>query len=297
LRHVVLSADRRYAVSVAVVLRSIQESQRRDAETIVTILSVDIPTRDQRLIAASAPDLAVRFIEIADVLPPDLPTTGHLNRATYGRLLAVDSLAGAVSRIVYLDSDLTVRDDLGFLFSVDLGGSPIAAVRSVLSPQVANPAALGNWKDLGLAPTTPYFNAGVLVIDTMEWTRRRLGDAVAEYVVRHREHLINADQDGFNGVLAGDVAQLPLRWNQEKALRGPSHLAYSFFPPSEVDEAISNPAVVHFNGDEKPWIQGCTDPATDEWRGLLQLTSYRNARLRAPTIRNRVKSLGRRLLR
>jgi lipopolysaccharide biosynthesis glycosyltransferase len=185
--------------------------------------------------------------------------------------VGVDLLPPDARRVVYLDSDLVVRDNLDFLFSFDLGGAPLGAVQTAVVSQ-----GLPTWRSLGLSPNTPYFNSGVLVIDVDAWRARNLGDAVLNFVVEHRDDIRWNDQDGFNGVLAGDFAPLPLRWNQEAALRRPTHQYFLFYPAAEVDEAIANPAVIHFTGQDKPWMPGSTDPATAEWRMLFEKTTFWN---------------------
>jgi lipopolysaccharide biosynthesis glycosyltransferase len=296
-RQIFLCSDAGYVVPLAVTLRSLAESQTSRAVTKVTVMSLGIGSEDQQRIVDSTPGLDVRFVPIEDRLPADVPTVGRLNRATYGRLLAVDLLPQDVKRVVYLDADLIVREDLSPLFDADLGTSPIAAVQSATVPHVSNPYGLAAWRSLELAPDLPYLNSGVLVIDTDRWRQRDLGRAVLDFVARHRDELHTADQDGFNGVLRGDFARLELRWNQEATLREPSHFAYTAFDRNEVDEAINNPAIIHFTGADKPWKQGCRDTATAEWRALLGRTDYRNVKPEPPSARQRLVRLGKRLLR
>ncbi len=296
-RHIFLCSDAGYVVPLAVTLRSLSESQPQDVATVVSVLSLGISAQDQERIVDSAPGLEVRFVSIENRLPADVPTVGRLNRAAYGRLLAVDLLPEDVDRILYLDADLIVREDLSPIFHVDLGASAIAAAQSATVPHVSNPYGLAAWRSLGLAPDVPYLNSGVLVIDTDRWRQRDLGRAVLDFVTRHRDELHTADQDGFNGVLRGDFARLELRWNQEATLREPSHFAYTAFDRDEVDEAINNPAIIHFTGADKPWKQGCRDTATAEWRALLGRTDYRNVKPEPPSARQRLVSIGKRLLR
>ena len=51
----------------------------------------------------------------------------HLTKDTYLRFLAPEILPDGVSRVIYLDSDLVVLDDIGGLWDIDLAGNPLGA--------------------------------------------------------------------------------------------------------------------------------------------------------------------------
>lgn len=285
-----MCADENYIVPLAVTLRSLAESQPA-AETLhVTVLSVGVSQRLQERVIASAAPLSVTFVAIDEQTLALAPPAGGLSRATYGRIVSIDLLPDDVDRVVYLDADTIVREDLDHLFSVDLEGRPVAAVQDPVAPLVS--AGLPQWRSLGLAPTTPYMNSGVLLIDADVWRSRDLAGSLLDFVATFGEQLRWADQDAFNGVLAGEFTHLPLRWNQMFALRQPTHLGYATFPPREVEKAIEDPAIVHFNGLFKPWLQGSLDPATPDWLDLLSRTEFSSYRRKRSE--PRVVSLARR---
>ena len=134
-------------------------------------------------------------------MPSDLPENAQLSRATYGRLAAPALLEA--ERFVYLDADVIVNDDLSYLFEFNLAGNPVAAARSVTIPTVSSPLGLSEWKRLGLAPNTPYFNAGVLVIDRAAWQSADLTQRVLDFARDYGGDTRFLDQDAMNAVLAG----------------------------------------------------------------------------------------------
>jgi lipopolysaccharide biosynthesis glycosyltransferase len=296
-KEVFLCADNNFVVPLAVTLRSLAESQDTHSDLHITVFSLGIPPEEQTRLQVSSRPLSVEFISIEEHVQLELPSMRHLSRATYGRLVAVDLLPPGIHRAVYLDSDIIVRSNLDYLFSFDLGASPIAASQDLKTPHVSNWPGLRQWRSLGLSPTTPYMNAGVLVIDVEAWRAIGLGNAICDFALKHREYLSLADQDGFNGVLAGNFARLPLRWNQGSPLRRSNHFAYSLFAEAEVDEAINNPAIIHFTGSRKPWQRNCDDPATLDWLKLLDSTEYRGYEPPRPRNRERALHLLRKILR
>jgi len=204
----VMCADAGFVVPLAVALRSINDSQAQDQSVHVTVLSIGIGVEDRARVTASLDRIRVSFLDVETLIPADVPfSKARLTRATYGRLFAADAVAPSVDRLVYLDTDVLVQDDLRELAHFDLAGHPVAATRDVSQPVLS--VGFSAWKELGMSPATPYFNAGVLVIDVQAWRARGIRAAALEFLYQHGDRCRYADQDGLNAVLQGDVARLP----------------------------------------------------------------------------------------
>jgi len=293
-RHVCLCADDTFAVPLAATLKSIERSQPDPTRLAITVLGLGLTNRSADRLRRSVPQLDLRLRDVESQLPSDLPEWRHLSRAAFGRLAAPALLEA--ERFVYLDADLIVNDDLSYLFEFNLAGNPVAAARSVAIPTVSSPGGVKKWKRIGLAPNTPYFNSGVLVIDRAAWQSAELTQRVLDYVRAYRDATRFADQEGMNAVLAGQFARLPLRWNQQHLLRTGLHLGYLVLPQAEVTEAERAPAIVHFTGVEKPWLRWCRDPATGDWWELIRSTEFRGYKPPSPPVRERVAARISRLL-
>ena len=288
IRHVLMCADANFVVPLAVTLRSIARSHNSAHSLHITVLSLGIPNDDQERIRLSAQPLSVEFFDIDQMLPQDLPTTTHLSRAAYGRLKGIDVLPRDVERAVYLDADLLVLEDLGFLFEVSLDGCAVAALRSPSIPFVSSRLGVGNWQALELQPDTPYLNSGVMVIDATLWRDRGIGDSVIAYVMQHPNHAGLADQGGLNAVLKGDFRKLPLRWNQLHSFRDGWNFdekISSLYSRDDIEAGVTNPAIVHFSSGRKPWHEKGNSPATSLWWEILSETEYRSYR---PSIATRL---------
>jgi lipopolysaccharide biosynthesis glycosyltransferase len=273
--HVVMCADSRFVVPLAVALRSINDSQSEAGTVLVTVLSIGISVEDRARLTESISRIDVSFVDVDALIPEDVPfSKARLTRATYGRLFAADAVGPGIDRLLYLDTDVLVRDDLRALADFDFNGHPIAATRDVSQPvlSVGFPA----WRELGMSPSTPYYNAGVLLIDVQAWHARGIRAAALDFLYQHGDRCRYADQDGLNAALRGDFARLPARWNQDAAFRHPRHLAYAFLDQAEVEAAERAPAIIHFTGAIKPWLPGCHDPATELWRQTLAMTAWRD---------------------
>lgn len=199
---------------------------------------------------------AADFHAVDEARVADLPVRDYFTSAMWFRLL-LPELVGA-ERVLYLDADTLVMDDLDELWATDLGGALAGAVANVWQPDHVFHAG-----DLGIAPED-YFNSGVLLLDL---ERMRGEDTMAEV---HRVALERAglrgwpDQDALNLVLAGRWHALDPRWNTMNA----SWASHAPDTP-ELAAARERPGIRHFEGPEanKPWV--ADPPHAEAWRQAL----------------------------
>jgi hypothetical protein len=208
-----------------------------------------VPGRDYDIclcsdVAISLPaDFAARGFRLVRLTPPPasaaLPS-GRLAHSTYLRLWLADALGGDYDRLLYLDSDMfLLSGDPGDLFDVDLGGTPIGAVRDM--QQWSDPLRhVGEFAALGL-PALPYFNAGLMLIDTRLFLEHDLCGRALTLAQDHPQAVWHHDQSLLNGVLRGAFAELSPVWNWQWV--GKRAL---FTDWAEV-------RLVHFVGHGKPW--------------------------------------------
>src|SRR3954462_13014305 len=100
----------------------------------------------------------ISYLRVADAEVAGLPTRGFTGKATWYRIFLPELLPD-LDRVLCLDVDLIAMDELGPLYSTDLGHALVGAVTNVLAPMyMGRPAALG------LDPLA-YFNAGVMLLN------------------------------------------------------------------------------------------------------------------------------------
>jgi lipopolysaccharide biosynthesis glycosyltransferase len=216
-----------------------------------------------------------------------------LSRASLYRLLLPDLLSTR-ARTIYLDADTVVLSSLQSLWDTELDGHILAAVREASAPWAAGPSGT-NWRELGLAPDSPYFNSGLLVLPLDLWRQERLGDKAIEFLRTFRPRW--GDQCALNAVAAGRWLEVPRRWNLQTADVEGRGLAWALWREA-VEEAVADPAVVHFTERAKPWTPGASHPRADLWFQVLDQTSWAGWRPppRKP-MRDRARGGARRLLR
>src|SRR5579872_1858358 len=242
-----LTPDRAFfrpAICTAATILAQDDADRFDV--FVFCESEDVATGVDRL----APDLRRRIkILCADFSAFDrgLRAEGRFSRAVFRRLFLDRVLPADYELIVSIDSDVWVaRPGLGRLAALDFGGAPFAAAydmiflmdfaRNTLAKQFrADRAALG------LAPTTPYFNAGVIAIDRGKWSAMALGERVVAALRRAPERYPFLEQSALNEIIAGGFAPLSPRYN----FMGDFFLL-------DLEETFE-PIALHFVNAPKPW--------------------------------------------
>lgn len=225
MRSVCLFTHRRDELVFHLLHRTLTNEHQTDLERIQAEFPVELRWYDL--------DQYAMFRDIASRMPENR----RLSNIVYARLL-IDRLVGSdVERILYLDCDMLVRDDISLLFNVDLGGHSIAAVRDTSGAFITGQRDLLKNRDI-FDPADPYFNAGLVLIDIGRWREadivRHLEEAYASGVMQR----IYYDQDLLNLIFRRKWLNLPWRWNVIDAR--PMH------------EGL-DPAIAHYTGEAKPW--------------------------------------------
>lgn len=188
-----------------------------------------------------------------------LPMSEGFPREIFFRLLLPDALPDC-RRVVYLDCDLVVLEDIARLYDADLGGMALGACRDVGMAGMAegyDPAARAYLVDeVGMGDPLDYFSSGVLVWDLDAARARHPFAQLATFIASHA--LRYGDQDALNHFYEGDVCYLDMRWNtlfDSEGIRVSQIVPHA---PAEMraayERARANPAVFHYAGPYKPWM-------------------------------------------
>jgi lipopolysaccharide biosynthesis glycosyltransferase len=157
------------------------------------------------------------------------------------------------SRVISLDADMIIRGDLTPLYETDLRQRPLAAAREPYSPVVSWKRGVNGWKELGLPPHAPYFNAGMMVLDLDRWRHDDIGEKAIEYGARHAGVIQQQEQECLNAILAGEWTEVEQIWNLGPYWRHPHRRVGRY-------ETVWRDGVVrHYVGIYKPWLPECVD--------------------------------------
>lgn len=232
--HIVTGSDDNYVAGVMVLIAS---AAAHTPGLRVTVLDNGISDANRARIDALGQHLGIPIarIEIDPAHFAHLPVRrGHLTVSTYLRLLIPDLMPDE-DRVLYMDCDMVVLDDLGTLARVELGRDVVAAVPCP-SPDPVEVSATGH-------VTGSYVNAGLLVMNLPVWREEGIAARCLALLSDPDRPLLSEDQSAINIAAHGRIRLLEPRFN-----------TYSD-PGSykQVGDFPDAPAVVHYVVNNKPW--------------------------------------------
>ena len=251
--HDVGGVDDRYAQHLAATFASVMANHRRGATIRFYVLSTGLLPDNERKLASTVEKFgaSVRFVKVDGASFADFPVTGHINRAMYLRLAIPRALPEDVGKVLYLDSDTIVTEDIAEVWETDIAGVALAAVRDTW--------AYYRCDSLGLSPGA-YFNSGVLLLNVARWRTEAIDIKVLAYIAERGEKLHFPDQDALNAVLSGDWLELPHRWNAVDM---------------KLWTETKPPSIIHYTDVSKPWHRDNQHRFKREYYRYLRLTEWR----------------------
>ena len=151
-------------------------------------------------------------------------------------------------RVIYMDCDMVVTGPLDELFSLDLEGHPIAAVRDHGGRVFYN---------------REIFNAGFLVIDNAYWKAKQMSQYLIEMTNKWHDKVDQADQSILNMVFENNWLELPFDFNHV--------VLHSHFTSYQIPNGQSYPKVIHYLSHRKPWFPLAAQTYRDVWWFYAQL--------------------------
>jgi len=243
--HVVFASDTNLEAQLPVAVNSLVRKSSRPLT--VWILHRGFTRAYREAFAAAFPAVRLVFLPCDAVQFPDARLYRHITPSTMDRLLLPVLLPSDVDRVIYIDVDALVVDDISELADLDLGDAYFAARSTSDYPTTfvfeavrrrSRTMAFDVGKELRnlvhsrFTEDTPGFNAGVLVLSLDRLRAVDFCDCFLGWVSHFGLH----DQELLQYAIGNHRVDLPARWNMW---------------PSR--EAIINPGIVHWLGPNKPW--------------------------------------------
>lgn len=274
---VVLAANNRFAPYLSIMIQSMVEHASSDRKYDFIVLHSDITDQNQNIInkAYIKDNISIRFINVDDYFDKDKYFVNqHLSIETYYRLI-IPEIMPDYHKILYLDCDMVVLEDVAKLYDLELNGNVIGAVKDVdIAGQTkVNANNLKKYipQKLGLEDPFQYFQCGTLIIDLDELKKLTSSEELMKIATSYsyRCH----DQDVLNKVCKGKITYLDQKWNVlmnwENFYTGTSRMDFIKMAPRELfyeyQEARKTPYIVHYAGYQKPWTYGDCDFAEYFW--------------------------------
>lgn len=183
------------------------------------------------------------------------PTTDRYPTIIYYRLLAHEMLPDNLHKILYLDADTLVINDITKLYNTDISDYLYA---SAIHTSITNTTEVINKMRLQNFDANGYYNSGVMLMN-LDLVRQKVkAQDIFNYIKTHM--LLLPDQDVLNALYGKEIKEIPDQIYNFDTRKDRIYEAISSGKWT-IDWVIKNTAILHYCGREKPWY-----PTTNKGR-------------------------------
>ncbi|MGD9613138.1 MAG: glycosyltransferase family 8 protein [Kiritimatiellia bacterium] len=275
---IVTTSSDLFALPATVMLRSLADHLSGRAALDVYVLDCGISPASRRKMKRSLSPAWLR-LHFISMNPDDFAgfrDEGHFSLNTYARLFVGRLLPDKLERIVFLDGDMLLLDDVAALAEMDLQGRPLAAVQDPVAGRVGRSAQMMHWQGWDVPEGTSVFNAGLMVMDLRRLRAEGTLEAAIEVARQHPERMQWHDQDALNYVLRGNYLEIDPAWNVGPFVFYPPHNRDVVYDPETVARCIREPKILHYGGTWRPWKGPGRHWREAEFYRYLYRTAWRN---------------------
>ena len=153
-------------------------------------------------------------------------------------------------KVLYIDSDTVINGDLKSIFSIELSGFPVAAVKDIDGS----------------------FNTGVLLIDIAKWRELSISEQCLEICSNRKKEQLDLEdfknsQSIFNQVFQDSCLELDKSYNVQV---GYDLIAF-YNNWQEHFNLEYNPLVIHYTTNRKPWNSSVSYRFREKWWDFYHL--------------------------
>ncbi len=256
--NVVYSSDNNYARHVGISITSLYEKNRNVKELRVFLIDDGISKENHKKLdnIAKKYNRTINYVSFeAHKEYLLLNNKKEMPMSAYARLFVAELLPAEIERVLYLDCDTIVCDNLEALWSTDLQGNTIGSVEDVMSCILQD--------EVGISETFHYFCSGVILIDLNKWRKTNAQQRMLDYLKRRNGVVACHDQTILNGIFWNDCLMLHPRYD---ALTPAFLMSYQnlkvyfniwdqYYSKCEIKESVRNPAIIHYTSSNigRPW--------------------------------------------
>ena len=232
-----------YVLPLAVMLASLKRHLRPSHHPELYLIHAGIPQSDVEIISSM---VETHAIIISEEQLSAAPRGQGFPCEAAAPLLLPELLPSSIERVLFLDADMLVFQDVADLWETPLDHHVLAAVPDSAVPICSAPRGVKGWPALGIPHDAPYFNCGVLLIHLRRYRERGVARRVRQYFETTRERIDFLHQEALNAVLWDDWKPLDSHWNLLASCAGRPY-------DRTASGGWRRPGIVHFAGRMKPW--------------------------------------------
>lgn len=234
------AVDDGYCPFLAVAIQSLVENSSKENTYLIKVLNTEISQKNKDEIKKYQRDnIEIEFVDLSsyiETVKDKLYTRDYYSKTTYFRLF-LPNLYPQFDKVLYLDSDIVILDDIAKLYNTDMGDALVAAAPDDVI-RFNEVFQIYVEKVVGVADYHRYFNAGILLMNLKEMREFEFQEKFI-YSLDRITFAVAQDQDYLNRLCKGRVKLLERTWNR--------------MPIQDSSIATEEVKLVHYNLAFKPW--------------------------------------------
>lgn len=273
----VFAPDNNFCKYFGVALQSLIENADRNLLYDIVVFENDITSvNKERLIQMLPQNFSLRFFDINSSLKRKFknlkfPPILNWSISMYYRIF-IPLLMNNYKRVLYIDSDVCIINDLKELFNIDFCGKQVAvtydSVTRILKTEKNRKHEKFMKSTLKLEEPEQYFNSGIMLfnndnINIEDYTKKIIS-------ALHISGLKYPDQDILNVIFAKNKLMIDKTWNYENGMMAccPIYYLKQLNQKDYSDFAYTkdNFKIIHYTTEVKPWIYPKIDKADIFWK-------------------------------
>jgi lipopolysaccharide biosynthesis glycosyltransferase len=279
--NIVAASDNYYAVLLGALIKSIEVNHKTGEKINFYIIDDGISPANRKKIEQSGSAAMFTFFwqKTKDVIPPTVKIPADKSAfpiTTYLRLFAPYIIPETATRVIYLDVDMILMEDISKLWYVDIGDKVIGAAMDLCETVGSQWGGIPNYKELGFDGNVKYFNAGMQVMNPIKWRAQDLTNKVIKDINDNMAYVNFPDQYGLNVALYNKWFELDQRWNCFAALK--------IEKPWLIHYLDIKPIFTSYNSNEAYKKDFYTYLELTPWKGFTPISDYRRV-IRKATIK------------
>ena len=245
---IVLIADQAYTEQLTVTMKSIMYHNKAvDFYVINQGIMPDWFRKMRRIVKMLGGDLhSIPFD--TEKISCKLGISNHSSLIAYVKYFIADLVDR--EKVLYIDSDTVINGDLKSIFSIDLSGFPVAAVRDIDGS----------------------YNTGVLLIDIDKWRELSISEQCLEICSNKKNEQLELEdfknsQSIFNQLFQDNCLELAKRYNVQVGY----DLVAFYNHWHEHFNLEYDPLVIHYTTNRKPWNSSVSYRFREKWWDFYHL--------------------------
>ena len=284
--HIVCITDENYCMPTSVSLTSMKCNKVESSIYTIHLLADNISDDSkQKLLSLSDDNFFIDLIEVQEDERFKLFTKKdkdlHVSPAAIIKF-QIPQILHNVGKVLYLDGDTLVQDDLRELYNTNINGKYAAVVKDIISERNPKHLQFLNYKN------KYYFNSGMMLLNLTKIRKDNLIEKLIEYRLHGKNHFM--DQDALNVVFKENVVYVSPKynflnkfydwWDGEKL-----SMFYLESLPDNPKKAYKEAVILHLGSHEKPWIYNM-GYLTKLYKKYYKKSPYKTLKLETKKIEN-----------